>query len=74
MESEEVRRGYIGDQVLTDANEEWAESDKFPSAEQVIALLKRQGMEITPEQAETVTTFLGQQTNIIISQFLRRCK
>jgi len=73
MDSVERKGGSIGDQVLTDANQE-EESDKFPSAEQVIALLKRQGIEITLEQAEAVTIFLGQQTNIIISKFLRRCE
>lgn len=75
MGNVEVKDGDIdNDQLWINTGEDAAESDRFPSVDQVIALLNRQGIEITREQAEAVTFFLGQQANIIVSQFLRRCK
>ena len=62
MEREEVRGGV---------NEDGC---GFPNADQLIALLEKQGIKITRNQAEKVILFLGQQSNIIVSQFLRKCK
>jgi hypothetical protein len=48
------------------------EAGQSLSPERVVALLKKQGIEVTVEQAGLILDFLDQLSNIIVSQYLRK--
>jgi hypothetical protein len=72
---EERTKGPGYGQVLDEAQEgDLAEMEvgQSLSLEKVVTLLKKQGIDVTVEQAGSVLAFLDQLSNIIVSQYLRR--